>query len=1358
MKYGLFAKLILINYVVSFLIIQPVSFVFANPEGAQVVAGEADFVEDGNTLNITTSDKVIIDYDSFSIAGEESVIFKQPFTASLALNRVRGGSISEILGTLSANGRVMLINQNGILFGPNSVVDTGGFIASSLNISDSDFLNDKFNFLGIGGEIINNGRITAREGGLIAFFAPTVTNNGIIETQKGRVAIGAGTKVNVDFIGDGLITFNIEESVIDSSIINTGVISAKSGQVELSVQDANNIVKGVINNSGLISANKLVNEGGVVRLIGSKNSTIINTGTIEASGKNDGINGGDVTLCGGAVINNGSIIANAISNANAGNVNLLADKEARLEDNSLIEVKGELFEANGGNVLIDSGDSVYMSEGQVIDISGGKQGGHGGEGLVLAEGVTQAGGNVIGNAMAGYNRGRFEIDPDTIISLDYTSSADNYWWAKDDVLIQANVTGTDGAGYWFLADHKSADPDDWQNAGGGDVILDAGKTVSTDTGNLTFMGERVTLNGKVATGGKVLLEGRKGILLDNVNNEIANLHAYNKTSGDIVIKNKTSLNLVDNNGNGFAIRNNAGGGDVNVTTSSGDLIVRGTINTKTGAVNLDSAGETQLGNNITTNSGAITFSDNIILIVDDISIASNGGDIDFQGAVNADDESNIRNLELTADGGDINFGDEIGDDEKLDNVVITNAKDVIFKAVNLDGKLEQEEGTGSTTIGNSVTTGGIVDLKNNAINVNNLITGNGGVTLTGTIKLASSISTSGDLIKLDGDITRISTSGVTLNSSGGDIEITGKLDADDVNATRNLTIIANNGDVTFGNNIGDIKALDNILIASADNVSFNSVTLDGSLTQNSGSGATTFDGAVNVGNEVNISTDTIDINSSITAVNQVILNADKLVKIGADITTTDENIEISGNILRDNKDDVTLSTGAGSGDIIINNTINADSDTRNLSLNSAAGEVQINGAIGDAQKLNKLTITTGQELFIDSAVKVNELIVKTLNDNGADITIDSDNNDVGTINLQARTADDSSNADGDITYKDSNGVVVASINTTALAKLIAGDDITQSGAINADTLEVKTVNNSGADITLNHADNSVNKIKFEAKTTSDTNSDGDIDYTNNKSMTLTEISTAGDVDVKVTSGDLTVVSVNANNADLTAENSILDDDVDTTNIKVTNTLNLTAQTGNIGTDSNVVGMPAGFLDVDAQAGLANINVSSAGSARVNYQNISNINSSDINITNINGTQIGIGVDDGDFTFDDGTLDGIDNDVKIIANNIYLNRDSSAGEDIEAAGDVELRAINGEIAENKINDGVKTWTQFFKSNLEDAPKGSALDEFNSKLVYFGDSLFSGFLSFASLDMDDKDEAAYAYQDVDELVEDIYSIKN
>jgi filamentous hemagglutinin family protein len=154
----------------------------ANPAGPQVISGQASFASAGATLSITNSPNTIINWNSFSINQGELTRFIQQSPASIVLNRVTGGNASAIYGALQSNGRVFLINQNGILFGPGAQVDVNGLIASTLDIRNDDFLAGKFRFFsGVKtAGIENQGRITSPSGGNIYLIAPDITNSGII--------------------------------------------------------------------------------------------------------------------------------------------------------------------------------------------------------------------------------------------------------------------------------------------------------------------------------------------------------------------------------------------------------------------------------------------------------------------------------------------------------------------------------------------------------------------------------------------------------------------------------------------------------------------------------------------------------------------------------------------------------------------------------------------------------------------------------------------------------------------------------------------------------------------------------------------------------------------------------------------------------------------------------------------------------------------------------------------------------------------------------------------------------------------------------------------------------------------------
>jgi filamentous hemagglutinin family protein len=117
------------------------SSAYALPGGGTVSAGAANISSTSTTLTVNqSSQNAAINWQSFSIAKGESVTFQQPNANSVALNRVLGADPSAILGSLSANGKVFLVNPNGILFAQGAQVNVGGLVASTLDITDSNFM------------------------------------------------------------------------------------------------------------------------------------------------------------------------------------------------------------------------------------------------------------------------------------------------------------------------------------------------------------------------------------------------------------------------------------------------------------------------------------------------------------------------------------------------------------------------------------------------------------------------------------------------------------------------------------------------------------------------------------------------------------------------------------------------------------------------------------------------------------------------------------------------------------------------------------------------------------------------------------------------------------------------------------------------------------------------------------------------------------------------------------------------------------------------------------------------------------------------------------------------------------------
>ena len=232
--------------------------------------------------------------------------------SSVTLNRVVGQDPSQILGRLTANGQVFLVNPNGIYFGKNAQIDVAGLVASTHNIRNEDFMAGKylFNIPGKpGASIINEGQIRIADTGIAAFVAPSVANRGVIAAKLGKVALASANGFTLDFHGDELLTFMVGDEVaktafdqegnqLTSFVENSGKIQASGGYVLLTAKAAENAIHNVINQSGLIEATSVGQQNGEIILSGGQHGVVSNTGTLDASGKAAGQTGGKVQITG----------------------------------------------------------------------------------------------------------------------------------------------------------------------------------------------------------------------------------------------------------------------------------------------------------------------------------------------------------------------------------------------------------------------------------------------------------------------------------------------------------------------------------------------------------------------------------------------------------------------------------------------------------------------------------------------------------------------------------------------------------------------------------------------------------------------------------------------------------------------------------------------------------------------------------------------------------------------------------------------------------------------------------------------------------------------------------------------------
>jgi filamentous hemagglutinin family protein len=294
----------------------------AQPTGPNVVGGNATVSGAGTNSVIVnqTSDRAIINWNTFNVSTGGSATFNQPGSSSITLNRVTGGlGPSVIDGTISANGRVFIINRDGMLFGRNAVVNTAGFLATTNDIRDADFMAGRMNFNIPGrgdASIVNLGSITASSHGFAALVAPGVRNSGTISANLGTVALASGNSFTLDMYGDRLIQVAVGDEIagkvidvatgkpLSSLVTNEGTLRANGGRVEITAAAARHIVDSVINNKGVIEANSVGTRngrivlGGATQTAGLPKQTIKVSGKISATGKDKGQKGGTIQITG----------------------------------------------------------------------------------------------------------------------------------------------------------------------------------------------------------------------------------------------------------------------------------------------------------------------------------------------------------------------------------------------------------------------------------------------------------------------------------------------------------------------------------------------------------------------------------------------------------------------------------------------------------------------------------------------------------------------------------------------------------------------------------------------------------------------------------------------------------------------------------------------------------------------------------------------------------------------------------------------------------------------------------------------------------------------------------------------------
>ncbi|SMD04444.1 filamentous hemagglutinin family N-terminal domain-containing protein, partial [Sporomusa malonica] len=526
-------KAILLTVLAAGIFLFPVTGANASPSGGQIVSGSGQISQQGGNSTITqTTDKLGINWQNFNIAKGETVRFIQPSANSVALNRVLGSDASAIYGTLSANGKVFLINPNGILFAPGSQVNVGGIVASTMNMTDSDFQAGRYKLSGNGkGSVINQGTITATDGGYVALLGTQAKNEGIITANQGTVVLAGGKAATLDFTGDGLLNLAIDQKALAASAANSGLIQVNGGQVVMTAGTANTLAGTVVNNSGVIKAQSAVNKNGVIILDGGPNGTVTNSGILDVNGRNAGQTGGTIKVLGEKVELTGQAKLDASGEAGGGTILVGGNYQGKGTEQNAITTKvaagvslnaDAITSGNGGKVVVWADDTTTFAG--KITARGGSVSGDGGMVETSGKNTLSVSGAVNAGAVNGKG-GSWLLDP-TDYTID-TAAASSLKIALDggtSVTVTSSSPGaTTGNGDIHVNSALS-----W--TGGGSLTLNASRNINVNAaitdggaGNLLFTpGSAGNLlvgkNGSVRLigGGNLFISGNQYTLINDL--------------------------------------------------------------------------------------------------------------------------------------------------------------------------------------------------------------------------------------------------------------------------------------------------------------------------------------------------------------------------------------------------------------------------------------------------------------------------------------------------------------------------------------------------------------------------------------------------------------------------------------------------------------------------------------------------------------------------------------------------------------------------------------------------------------------------------------------------------------------------
>ena len=1093
-------------FTVAFALLAGSTQLWAGPAGEQVVRGAATVDRAGAGTVITqTTDRAAINWQSFNIGATESVRFAQPSASSITLNRVLGQNPTEILGALSANGQIFLLNPNGVLFGQGAQVNVGGLVASTLSLSNEDFTAGRYRFVkeGNAGEVRNAGEIIAN-GGYVALIGPQVRNEGTITATNGSVALAAGDQVTLNVNGNRLIGLAVDQGALNALAENKGLIKADGGQVLLTAKAADQLIKSVVNNDGIIEAGTLSNVNGVIRLeadnvnlgsssvlaangarggdvaVQAREGTLLADGRIEAVGSET--TGGTVRLLGHQVglINAASVDASGYTGGGTVLVggdfqgkNLGVQNAFRTHVGPNAGIRADAISSGDGGKVIVWADDVTRFYGS-ISAKGGEQSGDGGFVETSGKSFLDVNGGTADTRASNGNLGTWLLDPTNIQVI--TAGA-NAIATQVDQFADADQGG---------AGNSRVSPATL-NAAGANVILqaqnditvtDAINLITTANANLTLQaGRSITVNNSVATNGT----GNITMVANNTGNTETNATGTALTGSGGTNRGAGAATLTVNGalstgaGGNIKLVNSAsvvGGGvtgNLNITAAGAITTAARATSGATGTATLIAGGAIALGANVTTgNASSADAAGNQVATSGNIVISAGAGvtgagrlitgNASISGAAAAgNDTATSGNIAVTAGTGGVSGGiglSSVGNALTIGTAQRSVVTDTATAGnITLSSRDEINNGTASVAIG--ITKGAASGATTNnagAIAVTtSTAAGNAFLSVAGPLRFGAS-TVAGNLSAASaGAITQAGTIAVTgtsgFNAGANAITLT--------TATNNFTgaVSLNN---SGANNVAVRDA--NAIVLGASSVGSGTlgvtavgITQTGAITQAAAAGAATFTGGAGMITLTQANDFTGPVSATNTGANAIQITDSNALQLGA--INTANNLAVNAVGITQNAGGLTVggTSAFNAGARAITLTTGANNFSGAVSLNNSGAN---NVAVTDVNAIVLAASNVGSGTLGVTAVGITQTGAitqaatagaATFTGGAGVITLTQANDFTGPVSATNTGA----NA---IQITDSNTLQLGAINTANNLTVNASGSVTQSGVVTANTL------------------------------------------------------------------------------------------------------------------------------------------------------------------------------------------------------------------------------------------------------------------------------------------------------------------